>query len=54
MNELPRTIEEASARLTRCTCNVIQDGTKDGVHVGYVRMRVPVGHPLFGKAIPCY
>ncbi|MBN2561650.1 MAG: ATP-binding protein [Phycisphaerae bacterium] len=53
-SNLPRTIEEAAARITRCCCNVINVGTPDETHVGWVRWPgVPVGHLLFGKAIPC-
>ena len=30
-------------RITKCQCN----------GAGFVRVWVPVGHPLFGQAIPC-
>lgn len=36
-------IDDFSARITTCCC--------DGV--GFVRTNAPLGHPLFGKAIPC-
>lgn len=38
-----RTVESAARTITHCGCH----GT------GFMRVPAPVGHPLFGKAIPC-
>jgi len=44
IRDLPyQTVEAAALQISVCCCN----------GMGYVRMPVAVGHPLFGKAVPC-
>lgn len=47
-----RTVEEAALLVDKCTC-AISGGNGRVIHPGYLRADMPVGHPLFGKVIPC-
>jgi len=40
---IPYTIAEAARQITHCACGGL----------GYIRIGVPLDHPLFGKAVPC-